>query len=38
MTEGYVGKILSVDLTTGELKDETIDEKLYREFIGGYGI
>lgn len=38
MTEGYIGKILSVDLTTGELKDETLDEKLYREFIGGYGI
>jgi aldehyde:ferredoxin oxidoreductase len=33
-----MGKILSVDLTTGELKDETLDEKLYRDFIGGYGI
>ncbi len=33
-----MGKILFVDLSKGELKDEALDEKLYREFIGGYGI
>ena len=38
MTRGYMGKILSVDLSTRELKDETLDENLCQEFIGGYGI
>lgn len=38
MAGGYIGKILFVDLSKGELKDETPDEKLYRDFIGGYGI
>jgi aldehyde:ferredoxin oxidoreductase len=35
---GYMGKILFVNLSTGELKVKRPDEKLYREFIGGYGI
>ena len=38
MTGGYMGKILFVDLSKGELKDEALDEKLCRDFIGGYGI
>jgi aldehyde:ferredoxin oxidoreductase len=38
MTGGYLGKILWVDLTRSELRDETLDEKLARDFIGGYGI
>ena len=38
MARGYMGKILWVDLSKGELKDEVLDEKLCREFIGGYGI
>ena len=33
-----MGKILFADLSKGELKDEALDEKLCREFIGGYGI
>jgi len=33
-----MGKILFVDLSKGELKDEVLDENLAREFIGGYGI
>ncbi|MDD4875534.1 MAG: aldehyde ferredoxin oxidoreductase family protein [Dehalococcoidales bacterium] len=33
-----MGKILFVDLSTGKLKDEPLDEKLCRDFIGGYGI
>ncbi len=33
-----MGKILFVDLSKGELKDEALDEKLCRDFIGGYGI
>jgi len=37
MAGGYVGKLLFVDLSKGELKDEALDEKLCRDFIGGYG-
>ncbi len=37
MAGGYMGKVLFVDLSKGELKDETLDEKLCRDFIGGYG-
>ncbi|MCJ7605282.1 MAG: hypothetical protein MUO19_04515, partial [Dehalococcoidales bacterium] len=38
MTRGYMGKILNVDLTSGTLADEELDEKTCRRFIGGYGI
>jgi aldehyde:ferredoxin oxidoreductase len=38
MAGGYAGKIGFVDLTTGEIKTETLDEKLGRDFIGGQGI
>ena len=38
MTGGYMGKILFVDLSTGEIKEETLEEKMCRDFIGGYGI
>jgi aldehyde:ferredoxin oxidoreductase len=38
MTGGYMGKILFVNLSTGEINEETPDEQLYRDFIGGYGV
>ncbi|NQT73129.1 MAG: aldehyde ferredoxin oxidoreductase family protein [Chloroflexi bacterium] len=38
MPDGYMGKILFVNLSTGELKDETPDENLYRDYIGSYGL
>ena len=38
MAGGYMGKILFVNLSTGEIKEETPEERLYRDFIGGYGI
>ncbi len=38
MPKGYMGKMLMVDLSTDKLKDEVLDEKLARQFIGGYGI
>ena len=38
MLGGYMGKLLWVDLTAGKIKDETPDESLYRNYIGGYGI
>jgi aldehyde:ferredoxin oxidoreductase len=38
MMNGNMGKILFVNLTTGEITEETPDERLYRDFVGGYGI
>ena len=38
MAGGYMGKILWVNLSTGKIKPEKLDEKLCRDFIGGYGI
>jgi len=38
MAGAYMGKILFVNLSTGEMKEETPDEKLYRDFLGGYGL
>src|SRR4030042_284717 len=38
MARGYMRKILVVDLSKNELRDEVLDEKLCRQFIGGYGI
>jgi len=38
MARGYMGRVLFVDLSKNELKDEALDEKLCRQFIGGYGI
>ena len=38
MARGYIGKMLWVDLSNHQLKDEVLDEKLCRRFIGGYGL
>ena len=38
MSGGYMGKILFVDLSTRAIKEEVLDEKMCRDFIGGYGI
>jgi len=38
MAHGYMGRVLQVDLSAHRLSDEVLDEKLCREFIGGYGI
>ena len=38
MARGYMGKMLMVDLSKGELRDEALDEQLCRQYIGGYGI
>ena len=35
---GYMGKILHVDLTAGELRDEPLEEDLARAFVGGSGL
>jgi aldehyde:ferredoxin oxidoreductase len=38
MLGGYMGKLLFVDLSKAEIKEEAPDEKLYRDFMGGYGL
>ena len=38
MTDGYMGKILFVDLSSGQIKEEPLDEKTRRDYIGGYGV
>jgi aldehyde:ferredoxin oxidoreductase len=34
----YAGKVLFVDLTHGNIKEEVLSERTYREFIGGNGL
>jgi aldehyde:ferredoxin oxidoreductase len=36
--KAYNGKMLTVNLATGEINVERPDESLYREYLGGYGI
>ncbi|MGD2186690.1 MAG: aldehyde ferredoxin oxidoreductase family protein [Desulfobacterales bacterium] len=38
MAGGYAGKMAFIDLTTGEIKIEKLDEGSARDFIGGHGI
>lgn len=38
MARGYAGKILWIDLSNHELRDEGLDEQLCHSFIGGYGL
>jgi len=38
VTGGYIGKIGFVDLSSGEIKEEKLDESLSRQFIGGHGL
>jgi aldehyde:ferredoxin oxidoreductase len=38
MSRGYMEKLLFVNLSTGEMKEEPLDENLCSNFIGGYGI
>lgn len=37
-TSGFAGKILRVDLTAGEIRQEPLDMALAEEYIGGLGI
>ena len=38
MPGGYMGKLLSVDLASPRIRGEALDEGIYRDFIGGYGV
>ena len=34
---GYSGKLLFVNLTTGEVKEKSLEQELAQNFIGGRG-
>ena len=34
----YAGKLLFIDLTKGEFREEEVREEIYRKYIGGYGL
>jgi aldehyde:ferredoxin oxidoreductase len=34
----YMGKVLFIDLTTGVFEDVPIEENIYRQYIGGFGL
>jgi aldehyde:ferredoxin oxidoreductase len=38
MAHGFMGKILWADLSKKQVKDEPLDEKMGRQFLGGYGL
>lgn len=38
MLGGYMGRILWVDLSTRAIWDELLDERLARDYVGGYGL
>jgi aldehyde:ferredoxin oxidoreductase len=38
MAHGFMGKILWVDLSKKQTKEEALDEKMGRDFLGGYGL
>ena len=38
MLGGYTGKILEVDLDSGELKDSPLDEEMAKMYLGGKGL
>lgn len=35
---GYFGKMLEIDLATGKTSTRTMDEQIYKDYIGGYGL
>lgn len=38
MKGGYAGKLLFVDLSTGDIQEEPLSDEMATNFIGGYGI
>ena len=38
MVNGYIGKILWVDLSKKTVNSEELNEKICRDYLGGYGI
>ena len=37
MANGYMGKLLDVDLTTGRIEDYPLTDEMCDRYIGGYG-
>ena len=37
-TKGYAGRLLRVDLSTGQMSDEAVDPATMRKFVGGTGL
>ncbi len=38
MADGFLGKILNVDLSMGTCETESLDPTIYRDYLGGYGL
>jgi len=38
MADGYMGKILNINLTSDKIGEEPLKEELCRDYIGGYGM
>ena len=38
MRKGYMGKILLVDLTTGEIREEKLPDSVYEKYLAGMGL
>jgi aldehyde:ferredoxin oxidoreductase len=38
MSNGFMGRTLFVDLTTGSMAEEPTDESVVRDYLGGYGV
>ena len=38
MANGFMGKMLWVDLSTRRIRTESLEEKVGRDFLGGYGL
>ena len=36
--KGYMGKILHVDLTANEIREETLPDSVYEKYLGGMGL
>jgi len=38
MPNGYFGKVLWIDLSEGTFKEEELPDKIYQQYLGGYGL
>ncbi|MFX0042991.1 MAG: aldehyde ferredoxin oxidoreductase family protein [Candidatus Hodarchaeota archaeon] len=38
MSSGYFGKILIINLSKEKFKEQNLPDKIYRQFLGGYGL
>ena len=38
MSNGYMGKILWIDLSENSFNEEDVPEELYKQYFGGYGL